>query len=166
MLLLRRPTNITVYILILHFILLELPNLNGHILSHWGTFMYVAVYFILYFILFFWNPAVRLQNTINQCDDDAPAVDCPRCLYVLILIDCQTDKYTRRASAHSLTLYTQPSTDITRQKTKTIGHSNSLLWYSDLVFWDSADSGIRWFWIPADPNIEKSAGCWCCQIMN
>jgi len=50
-------------------ILLELANLNCHILSHWATFMYVAFYFILYFIFIFCNPAVRLQNTINQCDE-------------------------------------------------------------------------------------------------
>jgi len=62
MLLLGRPTNITV-------ILLELPNLNCHILSHWATFMYVAFYFILYFIFIICNPAARLQNTINQCDE-------------------------------------------------------------------------------------------------
>jgi len=51
-------------------ILLERLNLNCHILSHWATFMYVAFYFVLYFIFIFCNPAVRLQNTINQCDDD------------------------------------------------------------------------------------------------
>jgi len=38
-----------------------------HILLHFATFMHVALYFILYFI-FFWNPAVRLQHTINQYD--------------------------------------------------------------------------------------------------
>jgi len=41
------------YILLLHLIVLELPNLNCHILSQWATFMYIAFYFILYFIFYF-----------------------------------------------------------------------------------------------------------------
>jgi len=79
-----------------------------------------------------------------------PAVDCPRnedraadggAFMYLILIDCQTNTYTRRASAHSLTLYT-PAVD---WHTK-LGRERKLLvilivyWilgYSDLVFPDS-----------------------------
>jgi len=49
----------------------EYDSLKCHIFSHWATFMYVAFYFILYCIvfLFFYNPVVRLQNTVNQCDE-------------------------------------------------------------------------------------------------
>jgi len=64
--------------------------------------------------------------------------------------------------ALTLSIYIhRPSTDIARHRTKTIDHSNSLLWYSDLVFPDSG-----WFRNPADPNIEKSAGFGCCWIEN
>jgi len=100
----------------------------------------------------------------------APAVDCPRnddcaadrSAYIyLVLIDCQTNTYTRRASAHSLTLYTPA---VARQRTKTIGHSNNVLTpilrhgIPGLLrlIPESGDSGFRQIRIlknPQDPDV-------------
>jgi len=88
----------------------------------------------------------------------APAVHCPRRTIArlrLILIDCQTNTYTRRASAHSLTSYTPAVTDIAWQRTKTIRHSNSLLGYSTWCFWTPADKSAGfWTRIRHTPNVK------------
>jgi len=56
--------------------------------------------------------------------------------------------HIRGARALTLSLYIhRPSTDIARQRTKTIGHCYSLLGYSDLVFPDSG-----WFRNPVIPD--------------
>jgi len=58
------------------------------------------------------------------------------CIYVFILTDCYTNIYAARERSLSLYIH-RPSTDIARQRSKTIGHSNSLLDIRNLVFQDS-----------------------------
>jgi len=84
-----------------------------------------------------------------------------RCLYVIILIDLQTNIHTRHASAHSI---------FTGRQLTYLGRERKLLVilivYSDIQTWCSrtlADSGIRWFRIWHTPSNGVLTGVTKCR---